>query len=273
MTETAAPGGPQAGNRSCLKWGAIGCVVVLVVGVLGGGTILMVVLGAVKRSDAYRGAVERARAHPAVVEALGEPIETGFFVSGSVEVSGPGGQASLSIPLEGPNGEGTLFVEADKRAGIWEYSLLRFIPDGAESRIDLLRTSPEPAARPAAAGQAPVSATPAGDATIDRIAFSTDADGEEIRDRFPSGVTLVVAGVHYANLGPEDEIVRRWYLDGEKVDEQFATVAEMARGEAIPATGWLTARLSNPDGLESGEYRLDIWLNGTRAQSGTFVVE
>lgn len=125
------------GGRSWIKWVAGGCGCLLVVGVLAVVAIVFGVFGIIKRSEVYEEALARARSHPAATAALGEPIETGWYVSGSVKVTGPGGEASLSVPLAGPRGEGTLYVEATRRAGAWSYQLLELAVDGGE-RIDLL---------------------------------------------------------------------------------------------------------------------------------------
>jgi len=108
--------------------------------VLGGGMVggcVFMAFGTMRASGAYQEAVRELRKHPAAREALGEPMEEGWFVNGSVNVSGPAGEAKLAIPVNGPKGQGTLYVEAVKRAGQWEMSLLQLAPPGGQ-RIDLL---------------------------------------------------------------------------------------------------------------------------------------
>src|SRR6476646_10615280 len=58
--------------------------------------------GIMKQSDAYKIALARAQANPAVIEAIGSPILQTGIVSGNSNVSGPTGRANLSIPLSGP---------------------------------------------------------------------------------------------------------------------------------------------------------------------------
>lgn len=101
-------------------------------------TVFTTVFGAIKSSDVYTQAVAEAQANPEVVAALGEPVEPGFLVSGSVEVSGPVGQADLSIPLSGPQASGTLYVTAVKEAGEWQFTRLEVAVEGSAERIDLL---------------------------------------------------------------------------------------------------------------------------------------
>ena len=72
---------------------------------------------------------------------LATPINVGFLVTGSVNLSGGTGQANLAIPLQGSRGSGTLYVEARQSAGTWTYSTLTVRPDGPGEPISLLRPS------------------------------------------------------------------------------------------------------------------------------------
>lgn len=121
------------------KWAVpTGCLTVLVLFAGFAAAIVFFVFGVMKSSDVYAQALERARAAPAVVEALGTPIEEGLFMSGSINVSGPSGHADIAIPLSGPHAKGTLYVVADKSAGEWRFRTLQLAVDGGGKRIDLL---------------------------------------------------------------------------------------------------------------------------------------
>lgn len=99
---------------------------------------MLIVFSAVKSSDVYKDAFARARAHPAVTEALGSPIREGFLVSGNTNVTGASGEANLSIPIAGPKGNGTIYVAARKSLGQWNYSGLVVEIANTHQRIDLL---------------------------------------------------------------------------------------------------------------------------------------
>ena len=99
--------------------------------------ISSVVMGSMRSSGAYQDAMARAQAHPDVTASLGEPLEAGWFVEGSISSNGPAGDAELQVPLSGPKGTGDLFVEARKRAGAWEFDTLVVQVDGDGRRIDL----------------------------------------------------------------------------------------------------------------------------------------
>lgn len=72
--------------------------------------IVLVVFGFMRSSDVYQHALERASSNEAVVEALGEPIGPGWYLTGSIDVQGASGRADVSIPIAGPRGEGTIFA-------------------------------------------------------------------------------------------------------------------------------------------------------------------
>jgi Cytochrome oxidase complex assembly protein 1 len=139
---------PSQGNWWSRNWKwvvPVGCLVPIV---LGSGVVFLVVslvFGAIKSSDAYTQAVARARANDEVKAVLGEPIQTGYFVSGNISVDGSSGNADFSIPLSGPKGSATLYVTAKKAAGRWEFTTLEVAPKGSDTRIDLQqRVSPRP---------------------------------------------------------------------------------------------------------------------------------
>jgi hypothetical protein len=90
-----------------------------------------------KQSDAYKIAVDRAPQNQAVIYALGSPINAGNFVSGSSHVEGLSGDAKLSIPISGPKGKGTLYIEATKSAGLWQFATLVAKIEKTGERINL----------------------------------------------------------------------------------------------------------------------------------------
>ena len=115
--------------------GIIGMVVIFVA------AIIVFVFGAIKSSDVYQQAVAKARSNAAVVRELGEPIEPGWLVSGSVNVGNGSGNADLSIPVSGSRKSGTIYTLATKRQGAWEFTTLEMEVDGGNRRINLLAPS------------------------------------------------------------------------------------------------------------------------------------
>jgi Cytochrome oxidase complex assembly protein 1 len=120
------------------KWVVpLGCLTSIVAFVAGIAAIVVLVFGFMKSSDVYQQALRAASSHQEVIEALGEPVAPGWYVSGSINVSGSSGTADISIPIAGPKGNGTIFAVAKKSAGRWSYDVLEVELEGREERVDL----------------------------------------------------------------------------------------------------------------------------------------
>jgi Cytochrome oxidase complex assembly protein 1 len=114
------------------------CLTPLVLGGAFFAFLVIVIFGAMKQSDAYKMAVARAKADQRVTNALGTPVEDGWFLWGSsTEVSGSSGEADLSIPISGPKGKGTIYAVATKSAGDWTFSKLNVKIESTGETIDL----------------------------------------------------------------------------------------------------------------------------------------
>lgn len=96
-----------------------------------------------KSTDVYKTAVARAKSDSAVTEALGTPIEEGWFMTGKTNVEGTSGEADIGIPISGPKGKGTIYAVAKKTAGRWTYSTLEVEVKESGQRIGLLQDAPE----------------------------------------------------------------------------------------------------------------------------------
>ena len=101
--------------------------------------IFFSVFAIMKSSGAYQMALEKVTSHQKVVALLGEPIEPGFFVSGSVNTSGPSGQANLSFSISGPHGDAKVYVFANKETGEWKILRLAVVSEEKKMRIWLIR--------------------------------------------------------------------------------------------------------------------------------------
>lgn len=94
-------------------------------------------LGVMKSSDAYQGALTRIRTSPAAVEALGEPITDSFFFTGQINIHNSGGNARLELGLKGSRAKATAYVVADRSLGQWHYTRLIVALHGTDTRLDL----------------------------------------------------------------------------------------------------------------------------------------
>ncbi len=140
MAEIPVPPPIARGNWLSRNWKWVvpsGCLVLILILLIFTASIFFVAVGIMKGTDAYRIALLRAQENPRVIEALGSPVKSGLVVAGSTHAEGATGEAKLAIPISGPKGKGTIFVEAHKSAGAWEFD--RMIAEIAETkeRIDL----------------------------------------------------------------------------------------------------------------------------------------
>jgi Cytochrome oxidase complex assembly protein 1 len=119
-----------------------GCLTIIVLFIVFVGSIVAIVFGAMKSTDIYKDALAKAKANPAVTEALGSPIKEGLFLSGNTNVNGAFGEADLAIPISGPKGKGTIYVKAGKSLGHWHYSDLVVEIQKTGERIDLVKSPP-----------------------------------------------------------------------------------------------------------------------------------
>lgn len=138
---------PPQQQKGCLgrnwKWMLpVGCLGLILIVVAAGAGIFFFAMSTLKSSDVYKGALERVRANPAAVEALGEPIKDGWLVQGNINLSGASGNANLQIPVSGPKKSGTVAVRAIYENGAWMYENLDLAVEGG-GVIPLLDRSAE----------------------------------------------------------------------------------------------------------------------------------
>jgi Cytochrome oxidase complex assembly protein 1 len=136
-TPPPQPVPPQQKSSGCLKWLLAGCGVLIVICVIGIAAIFFVVFGAIKRSDVYRGAFDRAASDPRVIAALGTPVERGFWVKGRVNIDTNGGHANIDFPISGPKAKAQVHAVATRDAEKWTYTTLVVTPENGPP-IDLL---------------------------------------------------------------------------------------------------------------------------------------
>ena len=129
---------PPPKKGGCLKWALIGCLAAIIIGLLGIGAIVIIVFGAIKSTDAYRGARDTAARDTRVIAVLGTPMTTGIWVSGNVNVDANGGNADFVFPMSGPKGDARVHAIATRDTSGWHYSLLTVTPKNGPP-IDLLK--------------------------------------------------------------------------------------------------------------------------------------
>ena len=105
--------------------------------------VAFLAIGAIKSSDVYQQALAKTRSNPAVVRELGEPIEAGLRISGSINVNNDSGNADVRIPVSGPKKSGAIYATAIKKQGKWDFTVLEVEIEGETKRINLLAPSTE----------------------------------------------------------------------------------------------------------------------------------
>jgi hypothetical protein len=118
-----------------------GCLTLVIAATLMAGGIFALVLGTLKSSDVYKGALTRAEQNTTLQGEIGLPIEPGFFVSGSINKTILFSRANLSFSVSGPKGKANVYVVARKSAGPWEYSVLTATVQGSGRRIELVASA------------------------------------------------------------------------------------------------------------------------------------
>jgi hypothetical protein len=130
------PQQPPPKSSGCGKIALIGCIVIIVLGVIAGVVIALGVFTVIKKTDVYKQARDRACNDPRVIAALGEPVTPGFIVTGGVHIDTNGGNANVHFPIKGSRAGGKVDAEATYDGSKWTYSKLLVTPDNGPP-IDL----------------------------------------------------------------------------------------------------------------------------------------
>ena len=87
-----------------------------------GGFMLLIfsfVMGMMTSSGAYKMTMDALRTNEECVSFLGDSIEVGYFIRGSISTTNNSGNANLYIPLKGNLNEGTAHTVCIKEWGKW----------------------------------------------------------------------------------------------------------------------------------------------------------
>jgi hypothetical protein len=135
--------------RWVLPLGCLGLAVVFGAAAIG---VFSLIYGALRSSDPYKNALAAANADTRVVQVLGSPITDQLFITGSFNTNGPRGRAEFALPIKGPKGTATIFAQASKSVGVWNFEVLVVEIAGTRQRIDLLHeqdySTPAPTTTP-----------------------------------------------------------------------------------------------------------------------------
>ncbi len=121
-------------QRKWALWGLVLSVLFVILFVCG---LVFTIFYSLKNSEAYEMTVKIINSKQEAIEVLGEPVSTGI-PAGSIRVSGPDGEASISFSAEGSKGNGTVYLKASKSLGQWKLNQAVLEDSGSGRRIDLL---------------------------------------------------------------------------------------------------------------------------------------
>ena len=118
-------------------WVGCGCGLLLAGAIAFVAFIVFVVFASMRSAAPYQDGLAKARADARVQQALGAPVEPGWFMSGSIRTENRTGQCDISVPLNGSKQKGSLRVVGTKDEGRWTYTKMVVTP-AAGAPIDLL---------------------------------------------------------------------------------------------------------------------------------------
>lgn len=109
--------------RTQRNWARAG-LAVIVAAVLLMALLFYVIMSVISNSDAYTLSLKQVKEDARVVEAMGEPIQPGWFTTGQIALKDASGSANLSIPISGPKCDGEIVSRSNKINGKWVFHLL-----------------------------------------------------------------------------------------------------------------------------------------------------
>lgn len=93
------------------------------------------------KGDAFDLSLAKIQKDTNVIELIGTPMETGFWVTGSVSTSGPSGEAELQYTISGPKGDAEAYVIAYKKMEQWYLFEVVVFDEVTKQRIQVFTTT------------------------------------------------------------------------------------------------------------------------------------
>jgi hypothetical protein len=110
--------GVGLGLGGCLVLGMV--ILLIVIG------FVIMVFSFIRNNDAVEMAMTAARSTPEAVTVLGEPIEKGWWVTGSINTENGKQSADVRVPVTGPAGEGVVHLVGTCDDGqAWVFTVLQ----------------------------------------------------------------------------------------------------------------------------------------------------
>ena len=142
--EIRIPVGPRPNSRATRKLGAFGIFIFAAVILT---IVACVALNGVMSQAIFRSsptwdmALQMAQANPKVAAAFGTPLQSCFFIQGSISTNGSTGKANYQIPISGPLRSGVLQVQGTSNRDGWSLDVYAvYQHNGEDISIHMTRT-------------------------------------------------------------------------------------------------------------------------------------
>jgi Cytochrome oxidase complex assembly protein 1 len=119
----------------------LGCVLLIAVIVAFCAILFAVIQAFFHNSVVYQEALARAERSPQVASRIGVPLRPGRVLEGRINVSGSNGTARMAIPVTGSRGKATIYLDARKASGAWQFLTLQIQFEGQPDCLNLLPES------------------------------------------------------------------------------------------------------------------------------------
>ncbi len=133
------PPPPLKEGRGPLFWIATGCSGCLVAIVVFVAAIYTIVATAFSHSTPIEETLQRARANPQVIAALGTPMHSGWLYLGNLNADNTNGSIDVSFTIKGPKAKAGAHVRGTRSNGVWTYQEMRIDLENG-TKVDLLRS-------------------------------------------------------------------------------------------------------------------------------------
>lgn len=121
-------------------FGCGGCAMAVGVLVLLGVAVFALVMSFMKGADACQMSLKAAQESEAMRVELGEPIQMGWLVSGSIKINNGDGTADVNVPVSGPRDSASIHTVGTKQGGgPWNFTKMQATIDGNGKTVDLLK--------------------------------------------------------------------------------------------------------------------------------------
>jgi len=134
---SAIEGQEKSSTGKIIGFIGCGCVALILIAGLVGGGIFYGVTKLLKNNDPYRDSIAAVQSNRAALDALGEPIEARFFLSGNIALNNGESTVDISIPVFGPKGKGSIHTVGTKPSGspTWIYTTWELAVEGKPEPI------------------------------------------------------------------------------------------------------------------------------------------